>query len=202
VASLSEISVAQPQFPEPDSSDALRDGPTSSWSPVDVPRGRRPSPAVLVVLASCAGAGALALGALAGVSTLSGPDPSRPAQVVTTPAGTSTPQASAEENALALLAKPSTARIVFRGSGGRLLLAVGSAGRAAILIRGLERAAPGRPYYAWVVGSKRTVRVARFDGTERAVFLDVPLALHESVVVAATRPRSLRTGSQLVAIRD
>jgi len=109
--------------------------------------------------------------------------------------------APAEQRALALLAKPSTERIVFSGSSGRLLLAVGSGGRAAILIRGLQQAAASKPYYAWVVGSGRPVRVARFTGTERAVFLDVPLGPHESVVVATARPTASRAGSQLVALR-
>lgn len=160
-----------------------------AWSPVEVPRARRPSPTTLVVLASCAGVGALLLGLLAGVFALSGSDePAAPAQP------------AAERQALALLAKPSTERIVFRGSGGRLLLAVGSGGRAAILVRGLERAI-GQPYGAWVVGSSRPIRAARFDGTERAVFLSVPLRPGDSVVVTQKRPTSLESMNQLVALR-
>ena len=168
----------------------------SAWAPVEVPRARRPTPTTLVVLASCAGVGALLLGLLAGVFALSGwGEP-------TAPAGTATgaAQPTAEQQALALLAKPSTERIVFRGSGGRLLLAVGSAGRAAILIRGLEQAA-GPLYGAWVVGSSRPIRAARFDGTERAVFLSVPLRPHESVVVSRGRPTGLNAATQLVALR-
>jgi len=101
---------------------------------------------------------------------------------------------------LALLAKPSTERVVFRGSGGGLLLAVGSGGRAAILVRGVERVA-GHPYGAWLVGSSRLVRAASFDGSERAVFLSVPLRPHESVVVSQTRPARLDPATQLVALR-
>lgn len=167
-----------------------------SWSPRELPHSRRPTPTTLVVLASCAGAGALILGVLAGVSTLSGSG--KPAEPSATVASDSR---SAEQQALALLAKPSTERIVFRGSGGRLLLAVGSGGRAAILIRGLERALPGRPYGAWVLGAGKPVRAARFDGTERAVFLTVPLERHDSVVVSQGRPTSLVPTSQLVALR-
>ena len=151
---------------------------------------------MLVVLASCAGAGAMILGVLAGVSTLSGADePSSPAVAATSDAQ------RAEQQALALLAKPSTERVVFRGSGGRLLLAVGSGGRAAILIRGFGQAA-GPPYTAWVVGSTKPVRAARFDGTERAVFLSVALRPHESVVVARKRPTALSPAMQLVALRS
>jgi hypothetical protein len=204
VSSLSEISVVQGPFPEPDGSAdrSPRAATMSAWSPVDVPRARRPTPTTLVLLASCAGVGAIALGALAGVSTLSRSHSSAPSQATTAPATTSTPTSSAEKQALALLAKPSTARIVFRGSNGRLLLAVGSGGRAAILIRGLEQAAPGQPYYAWIVGSGRAVRAARFNGMERAVFLDVPLGPHQSVVVATSRPTSVRPRSQIVAARS
>jgi hypothetical protein len=160
-----------------------------------VDRARRPTPTTLVVVASLAGVGALFLGLLAGVSTLTGSnEPTGPAATMTSAA-----QTAVERQALALLAKPSTERIVFRGSGGRLLLAVGSGGRSAILIRGFEHAV-GRPYGAWVVGTSRPIRAARFDGTERAVFLSVPLRSGESVVVAQKRPTSLET-AQLVARR-
>jgi hypothetical protein len=195
---LSETSVVQVPVPDGDAPAGAPLGAATikAWSPIEVPRARRPTPTTLVVLASCAGVGAIVLGALAGVSTLSGSD-TPPSAIV--PVTENTPPA--EQRVLALLAKPSTERIVFRGSGGRLLLAVGSGGRAAILIRGLERTAPGQPYYAWVVGSGRPVRAARFDGTERAVFLTLPLRSHESVVVASTRPTSIRPESQLVALR-
>jgi hypothetical protein len=190
VSSASEISIVHAPPPAVDGDAEARAGTTlDAWSPVEVPRARRPSPTTLVVLASCAGVGALLLGLLAGVFALSGSDePAAPAQP------------AAERQALALLAKPSTERIVFRGSGGRLLLAVGSGGRAAILVRGLERAI-GQPYGAWVVGSSRPIRAARFDGTERAVFLSVPLRSGDSVVVTQKRPTSLESMNQLVALR-
>jgi hypothetical protein len=191
VSSASDISIV-PAPPAGLDGDAQGAGATlTAWSPVDVPRARRPTPTTLVVLASCAGVGALLLGLLAGVFALSRWDE---------PTASSIAQPTAEQQALALLAKPSTDRIVFRGSGGRLLLAVGSAGRAAILIRGLEPAA-GQPYGAWVVGLSRPIRAARFDGTERAVFLSVRLGPHESVVVSQNRPTGLNSASQLVALR-
>jgi hypothetical protein len=154
---------------------------------------------MLVALASCAGLGALILGVLAGVATLSETDDSSGAVAAVASAAQPAPP-QAEQQALALLAKPSTERVAFRGSGGRLLLAVGSGGRAVILVRGLERAT--RPLYgAWVVGSTRPIRAARFDGTERAVFLSVPLRPHESVVVTQKRPARLDSATQLVALR-
>ena len=103
---------------------------------------------------------------------------------------------------LALLAKPSTERIAFSGSHG-LVLAVGSGGRAAILIRGLERATPGTPYVAWIVApGAAPVRAARFVGTERAVFLSRLLGPRASVVVSTTRPVAARpAGNRIVAVR-
>ncbi len=100
-----------------------------------------------------------------------------------------------------MLAKPSTDRVVFRGSGGRLLLAVGSAGRAAILMRGFERAPAGRPYHAWVVRPGKPVRAATFTGAERAVFLSVPVGRRDSVVVASNRAEALRPNARVVAAR-
>jgi len=191
VSSASEISIVHAPLPAVDRDAEAAGATLTGWSPVDVPRARRPTPTTLVVLASFAGVGALLLGVLAGVFALSrSGEPTAPRFA----------QPTAEQVALALLAKPSTERIVFRGSGGRLLLAVGSAGRGAILVRGLERAA-GRPYGAWVVGSSRPIRAARFDGTERAVFLSVPLRPHESVVVSKNRPTGLNSAGQLVALR-
>jgi hypothetical protein len=196
VSSTSEISIVHPPLSAVDG-DAEAVGTTpNAWSPVEGPHARRPTPTVLVVLASCAGVGALLLGLLAGVFALSGSDePSAPAVTATSVA-----QPTVEQRALALLAKPSTERIVFRGSGGRLLLAVGSGGRAAVLVRGLERPV-GSLYGAWVVGSSRPIRAASLDGTERAVFLSVPLRPHESVVVSQNRPTGLNAATQLVALR-
>jgi hypothetical protein len=194
VSSTSEISIVRPPLSAVDG-DAEAVGTTpNAWSPVEVPHARRPTSTALVVLASCAGVGALLLGLLAGVFALSGSD------APSAPAATSVAQPTVEQRALALLAKPSTERIVFRGSGGRLLLAVGSGGRAALLVRGLERPV-GSLYGAWVVGSSRPIRAASLDGTERAVFLSVPLRPHESVVVSQNRPTGRNSAAQLVALR-
>jgi hypothetical protein len=196
VSSASEISIMHSPVPVVDGDAETARATLDPWTPVAVPQARRPTPTTLVVLASCAGVGALLMGVLAGVFALSRPDePTAPAV-----ASTSVVQPTAEQRALALLAKPSTERIVFRGSGGRLLLAVGSGGRAAILVRRLERAASA-PYRAWVVGTSRPIRAANLDGTERAVFLSVPLRPHESVVVSRTRPAGLDSATQLVALR-
>ena len=106
-----------------------------------------------------------------------------------------------ERRALALLAKPSTERIAFTGSRG-LVLAVGSGGRAAILVRGLERAEVGKPYRAWIVApGAAPIRAAQFVGVERAVFLSRNLGPRASVVVSTTRPAARLERNSVVAIR-
>jgi hypothetical protein len=166
----------------------------SRLAQVEVPRGRRPSPMTIAVVATLAGIGALALGTAA---VFTARDSGKTTVVTTTtPAVT----AGVEPQLIALLAKPSTQRIVFSRSGGRLVLAVGSAGRAAILLRGLERAAPGTPYVAWVIApGSRPVRGARFVGTERVVFLSRRLRPRTSVVVSAQRPVGGDSARRIVA---
>ena len=172
------------------------------WA-VDVPKGRRPSPLSLAALGVLAGVAAMALGAAAvltaGASTKSSPDesPARSAARMEAPAAAS----PLERRVLALLAKPSTERIAFTGSRG-LVLAVGSGGRAAILVRGLERAEVGKPYRAWIVApGAAPSRAAQFVGVEPAVFLSGSLGPRASVVVSTTRPARPLERNRLVAVR-
>jgi hypothetical protein len=166
----------------------------SRWAQVEVPRGRRPSPTTIGVVATLAGIGALALGTAAALTARDAGNTT--VVTTTTPAVTS----GAEPRLIALLAKPSTRRIVFTRSQGRLVLAVGSGGRAAILVRGLERAAPGKPYVAWVIApGTRPVRAAHFVGTERAVFLSSRLRPETTVVVSTERPVGRASARRIVA---
>jgi hypothetical protein len=169
------------------------------WSPVELPRGRRPSPTTIAVVAALAGIGAMALGGAAVLSAARSHERATP--VVAPRAPAVAPRT--EQAALALLAKPSTERVVFRHAGGRLLLAVGSGGRAAILPRGLARARPGAAYYAWVLRpGAPPVRAARFVGSERAVFLSVRLGPRTSVAVVAGRPVGASPAhARIVAVR-
>ena len=196
MTSLSETSL-RPVPPAVEDLDAL--GPTfSAWKSVEIPEPRRPSPAPLVVLGLLAGIAAMVVGAFAVVSAAgSAEEPAPPAPV--TPTAAATPRV--EQQVLALLAKPSTDRVVFHGSGGQLVLVVGSAGRAAILVRGFERAPASRPYRAWVVGAGKPVRAGTFTGAERAIFLSVPVLRQERVVIARDRAAALRPSSKLVAAR-
>src|SRR5262245_126132 len=115
MTSLSETSLV-PAPPAVDDLDAL--GPTfSTWKSVDIPQPRRPSPTPLVVLGLLAGIAAMALGGVAVVSAArSAEEPTPPA--IPAPKAAETPRV--ERQVLALLAKPSTDRAVFHGSGGRL----------------------------------------------------------------------------------
>jgi hypothetical protein len=161
------------------------------WA-VDVPSARRPSPLTLAVLGVVAGIAAMVLGAAAVISAGGSSRTSSERAAGATPVAARPTLVGTERRVLALLAKPSTQRIVFRGSRG-LVLAVGSGGRAAILIRGLERAAPGKSYAAWIVTRGAVpVRVARFVGTERAVFLSSRLRPKQRVIVSSVRPVGVR----------
>lgn len=181
--------------------DDLGASAASLWA-VDVPKARRPSPVALAGLGVFAGIAAIALGAAAvlsagGSAEKSPADGARPA-LQTSVASAASP---VERRVLALLAKPSTERIAFAGSPG-LVLAVGSGGRAAILVRGLERAEVGSPYRAWIVApGAAPIRAAQFVGTERAVFLSRTLGPRASVVVSTTRPASRLEQNSVVAAR-
>jgi hypothetical protein len=175
-------------------------GPTfAAMRRVDVPQPRRPSPTPLVVLGLLAGIAAMALGGVAVVAAVrSADEAAAPVVPVQKPATTPRP----EQQVLAMLAKPSTERVVFRGSGGRLVLVVGSAGRAAILVRGFTPAPAGGPYRAWIVGSGKPVRAATITGTQPAVFLSAPVLRGESVVVASNRSAAARPkAAAIVAAR-
>jgi hypothetical protein len=174
--------------------------PASIWA-VDVPARRRLTPVLLAAVGVLTGITAMAVGAAAVFYASSGETSARsviapPVQVETTP-----DLPIAERRALALLAKPSTERVAFTGGHG-LVLAVGSGGRAAILVRGLAPAPPGKPYNAWIVRPGSVpVRAARFVGTERAVFLTRAVGQRASVVVTAERPSLGSAARRVVATR-
>ena len=101
--------------------------------PEPLHRQRRRSPTVLAALALLAGLGAMVLGGAAVVSAGREEDHSVVAQP--TPARANAPTTRLDRGTVLFLAKPSTQRIPFSGAAGRLVLAVGSGGRAAIVIR-------------------------------------------------------------------
>jgi len=139
----------------------------------ELPPARRPSAATIAALAAVAGLLALALGTFAFLSALDDDGSS------------SVAAATGSSKALALLSKPSTERIPFAGSGGTLVLAVGSAGRAVLLLRGLEPPPPGTTYEAWVVDAagRSPDPAGLFSGSERVVELTRPVPVGATVAV-------------------
>ncbi|HYI73919.1 MAG TPA: anti-sigma factor [Gaiellaceae bacterium] len=180
-----------------------RSAPASIWA-VDIPHGRRLTPVLLAALGVLAGIAAMAVGTAAVISAGSSAEPAPVATTqtegVTTPPVQ--PDVPAERRVLSLLAKPSTERVAFRGARG-LVLAVGSGGRAAILVRGLTEAPAGTSYGAWILSPGRgPVRAAQFTGVERAVFLSRPLGPRASVVISTRRPTATAPGRNArVAVR-
>jgi hypothetical protein len=201
VTTVPDIPVVQLPAVEPGPRESMPLGePASVWS-VEVPHSRRLTPVTLAALGVVAGIAAMALGAAAVLYAASGAEPAEPTRIVETVPAAAPARPAVERRALALLAKPSTERVVFRGSSG-LVLAVGSSGRAAILIRGLVRAPHGTSYGAWALAPGcPPVRVARFTGAERAVFLTRPLGPRASVVVATRRPAATPGRNPVVALR-
>lgn len=145
-------------------------------------RAPRLSAAALVSMALLAGVGAMALGALA-VLQASGRD-----EGVAAPAAT---QEHDLRQALLLLAKPSTVRIPFRGAAGTLVLAVGSGGRAALVLRGFAPAPAGKVHHAWIASSGGRARhAASFTGLRQVVPLARVVGPGSSVVVTTGSPES------------
>jgi len=142
----------------------------------------RLSAATLVALALLAGVGALALGALA---VLQASDRDRPV------AASAPTQERDLRQALLLLAKPSTVRVPFRGAARTLVLAIGSGGRAALVLRGFAPAPVGRVHHAWIVSvGGRARHAATFTGAQQVVPLTALVEPGSRVVVTTGAPES------------
>lgn len=182
MASVPEVRVVRVLDLEQAASPTRDDPPTAvSSRPAEPPRqSSRVSPIVLVGLALLAGAGAIALGALAVVEAGEKGEPA-----VVEPVATSERDL---RQALLLLAKPSTERVPFERSGGSLVLAVGSGGRAALVLRGFAPAPAGKTFHAWVFPPRGAARhAAAFTGSQPVVPLDRPVTVGSSVVVSSGR---------------
>ncbi len=158
--------------PEPQDVSVQRGSPPPRAAGARAPR---LSPLILVALALLAGLGAMVLGGLAVLQATNG------AEGVTGPTAT---QERELRHALLLLAKPSTVRVPFRGAAGTLVLAVGSGGRAALVLRGFATAPAGKVHRAWIVSSSgRARRAATFTGGQQVVALTGVVTPGSSVVV-------------------
>jgi hypothetical protein len=158
--------------PDPQEASVQRGSPSPRALETRAPR---VSPAVLVTLALLAGLGAMALGGLAMLQA-NGKEGGV--------AGAAATQQRELRQALLLLAKPSTARVPFRGAAGTLVLAVGSGGRAALVLRGFAPALAGKVHRAWIVStSGRPRHAAAFTGGQQIVPLTGLVGPGSSVVV-------------------
>lgn len=84
-------------------------------------------------------------------------------------------QARGARTAIEILSKPGSEQLPLAGSAGRVVLAVGPAGGAALLLDDLGPAPEGGSFQAWVLGpnGEPAVPAAVFAGTEVAVPLRV-----------------------------
>jgi Anti-sigma-K factor rskA len=131
--------------------------------PVVLPRPRKPSGPFLAALAALFGVAGIALSTAAFATSVRSNDADS--------------RAAADARTISLLAKPSTERVPVASSGGRIILAVGSEGRAVLVLRGLGAAPADRAYQAWVTqpGAKAPASAAVFSGEETFVRLAIPL---------------------------
>ena len=160
------------------------------FDPVELPPPYRISGATLAALAAVAGMAAIALGTWAFASSIREQDAPRIVR----------PPISEAAQAISLLAKPTTVRLPFAGSDGRVVLAVGSNGRGMLVVDGLGAAPVGRTYQAWVVASGRRVAplsAALFTGVETVVPLTARIepgaAVGISIEKAGGGPAPTRT---------
>jgi hypothetical protein len=163
-------------------------GPTSkalrqpAREPIELPPGRLLSGPVLAALAALAGIAAIALGATAFASTARSDDaePDTAAQKTA---------AIETARAISLLSKPSTQRVPVAGSGGRIVLAVGTAGRGVLVLNGLGVPQSGKAYQAWVIKPRAKVpaSAAVFSGLEPFVPLSVVVVPGSVVAITIER---------------
>jgi hypothetical protein len=155
----SGLTLATPATPVTSDREARR------FDPVELPPPYRISGATLATLAALAGMAAIALGTWAFASSVREQDAP---QIVR-------PPISEAAQAISLLSKPTTVRLPFAGSDGRVVLAVGSNGRGMLVIDGLGVAPVGRTYQAWVVAPRPRGAPALSAGLFTGVETVVPL---------------------------
>lgn len=164
----------------------------------------------LAVLASVAGVGAIVLGGVAMATTIHATASGKVADSSGAPsalASATAPTAGSRAvSGVAFLARATTQRIPFAGSGGRAVLAVGPSGNAVLVLDGLAPAPKGASYVAWVLGSKGATvgRAAVFSGRDALVTLTrlVPVGGAVGITVErdpAARPRG---APRLIARRN
>jgi hypothetical protein len=145
--------------------------------PVELPPEGRLSAATLATLAAAAGVVAILVGGWAFVAGL-GKDAAEPgATAATAPAGYG--------DAVAVLSEPGAELLRLRGSVGRIVLVVGPAGDAALVLNGLGIVDSGWAYQAWVSRPNGLTprSAALFSGREAVVPLTAPVPPGATVAV-------------------
>ena len=172
----------------PDPEPAIR---TVSREPMELPKGHRLSGPVLAALAGLVGVAAMVLGTTAFAASLrsderDGAQPASPSRAAT----------------ISFLAKPSTERVHVTGSGGRVVLAVGSAGRAVLVLKGFGAAPQGQSYQAWVTrpNAKVPASAAVFSGVEAVVPLSVAVGPGSVVTITIERAGGVELPTQIAKL--
>jgi hypothetical protein len=183
--SPSALTLATPAAPVASEREAQR------FDPAELPSPYRISGATLATLAALAGMTAIALGTWAFAASVREQDAPRIVR----------PPISEAAQAISLLSKPTTVRLPFAGSDGRVVLAVGSNGRGMLVIDGLGVAPVGRTYQAWVVAPRPRggppLSAGLFTGVETVVPLTARIepgsAVGISIEKAGGAPAPTRT---------
>jgi anti-sigma-K factor RskA len=76
---------------------------------------------------------------------------------------------ASQAQAIALLSQPGAKRIPVKGSQGSIVLVVGSAGKAALIVSDLDRAPAGKTYQTWVVTGQKPKPAGVFFGGPRTI---------------------------------
>jgi anti-sigma-K factor RskA len=92
---------------------------------------------------------------------------------------------SSQAQAIALLSQPGAKRIPVKGSQGSIVLVVGAAGKAVLIVSDLDRAPAGKTYQVWVVTGPKPKPAGLFFGGARSI-VSLKQAVPKGAIVAVT----------------
>jgi anti-sigma-K factor RskA len=93
-------------------------------------------------------------------------------------------QLSGNEEALAIVADPEARQVPLSGADGRVV--IGSTGRAALVLSGVEPAPAGKTYEIWVIEDGTAQPAGLFDGADPRTVVAVTRPVPDDAVVAVT----------------
>jgi anti-sigma-K factor RskA len=94
-----------------------------------------------------------------------------------------------QARAIALLSQPGAKRIPVKGAQGRIVLVVGSSGKAILVVSGLRRAPAGKTYQAWVVSGQKPTSAGLFGGARQTVVQLTKPVPRGAIVAVTLEPR-------------